>query len=180
VSALWLVATPSLDGAGLVAVRGPSQTRRQEQCGLNTLTGWSSKTLGCTHPKAGSNVGRRWAALRWKPPHPSGSPHLHMRSVLPRPEADGSHLAHANSTVEFFPSSKLPFPPLKRKGWHDSASGLRLCPTVAPTVARLHCTASAGCPTSWLPGPCLLLPSLGKLSAPRKYRWGNRSVVRAY
>lgn len=150
VSVPHLLAAPSPDGTVLVAVMGPSQTCQQEQDGLNTLTGWSSRMLGCTHPRAGSNLGHGWAKQRWKAPHRSNFPPL--RSVLPRPEAGYSLFpvltAQLSSSL-----SKLSFPSLKCKGCHDSVSSIRLCPKVVPTVAHLHGTVSVKCQTSWLPDP---------------------------
>lgn len=91
-----LLVTTSLDGAGLIAVVGLSQAHHQEWDGLNTLTGWSSKTWGCTHPRVGSNLGPGCTEQRWKSPLGSDFPCLTQDWFC---HGDDSHLSHSNCTA---------------------------------------------------------------------------------
>lgn len=120
---------------------------------------------------------------RRKAPLCSDSLTLPVTSVLPTHEADESHV----SRLLVARTDCLSFPSLRNKAKTATTqsstfvSAWRLCTQSHTFVAqRVSSARPAGCLT---PACCFSSkpwPSLGKLNAPRKYHWGNKSVERAY
>lgn len=158
VSAPRLLAAPSSDGAGLVALKRPSRTCQQDQDGLNTLTKWSNKILGCTHPRATLVAGGQSRGEKL---------HTGLTSLTS---------AQLSSSL----LSKLSFPSLECKGCHDLVSSIHSSLPKGCGRSRTPSLRGDQLPDPACCFPSKLRPSLGKLNALRKYHWGNKSVVRAY
>lgn len=125
------LAIPSSVGAGLVDVMGPSWTCQQELDGLNTLTRWSVKMLGSTHPSVpgGQSRGEK---LR------SGLTSLTRAwDRICQGPRQITHPSCANNTGYFFLAVQAfpPFPKTQR----------------LPRLGLKHSSLPKGCTLNWTP-----------------------------